>query len=254
MTHHGNDMKTVAILQPSYLPWLGYFDQISRSDIFVFYDDVQYDKHGWRNRNRIKSATGEPQWLTVPVQVKGKSGQLVKDVQINNESDWRHKHVSTLRHVYSHSPYVKALADELTRELTFSDNLCELNIHLINWWCRKLKIEAKFVRSSELGIEGEQSERILKICQALNADNYLSGNLAKDYLDCEMFARGGVRVQWQDYNHPTYTQKGSDFLGYLSIVDLWLGEGEKSATFFATSSQSLPPTFTENIASLKCAE
>lgn len=234
--------KTVAILQPSYLPWLGYFDQIRRADVFVIYDDVAFDKHGWRNRNRINSANG-PLWLSVPVRHKGLSGQAIKDVRIDTGRSWMQKHMRSLQQHYARSVYLDTLLPKLDRIYQQqSASLLDLNLSLIKLFMSLLDIKTDLVRSSELNIGGDQSLRLLNICRHFSADTYLSGDAAKSYLNLSLFRKEGIEVQWQHYMHPRYAQYhcqkfGRAFTPYLSIVDLLLSEGENSCTFFSGSEE-----------------
>lgn len=227
-------MKTLVILQPSYLPWLGYFDQIAKSDCFVFYDDVQFDKHGWRNRNRIKSQTGDYQWITVPVQIKGKNKPSINEVEVVHEIQWPRKHIMTLKQTYRKSPYQSQYIDELEDILKrpFS-KLCELNITLTKWLCTKFDIQTEFFLSSELGVFGGQSERLIRICKHLNCLTYLSGNSAKTYLDETAFNGAGIKLIWHDYEHPHYPQADGNFLPFLSAIDLLFNVGPDSKFYFS---------------------
>lgn len=221
-------MKTLAVLQPGYLPWLGFFDQVLRSDVFVIYDDVQFDKHGWRNRNRVKSPTG-PVWLTVPVLHKGLGWQKILDVRINNDTDWPRKHLNTLRQLYSRAPYLDRFYPELERVLSQPwELIVDLDIELMKLFFGWLGIERTVVRSSMLGIDGDRSQRLLEFCRHFGADRYLSGAAARDYLDVPMFNASGVEVEWQDYVHPVYPQQHGEFVPFLSAVDLLLNCGDKS--------------------------
>ena len=224
-------MRTLAVLQPSYLPWLGYFDQITRSDVFVIYDDVQFDKHGWRNRNRVKSPDGQPHWLTVPVKSKGKP--LVRDALIDNTLPWQRKQLGTVRQFYSKAPFFHEIYPELEKHLAKPrTHLIDLNLDLIRWFCDDLRISHDIKLASELGISGEQSERLLNLSLHFKADHYLSGNAAQDYLDTEMFTKAGVKVVWQDYQHPIYPQINGPFEAYLSVLDLLLNVGANGAEHF----------------------
>jgi len=221
-------MKTVAVLQPGYLPWLGFFDQLAQSDHFVIYDDVQYDKHGWRNRNRIRTAEGW-QWLTVPVLTKGKSEQLVKETEINNQDAWAVKHQKSLEQHYHQSPHFKTYFPIFeTVYGTKWDRLIDLNLTLLQKIAEALSIKTPISRASEMQIEGERSERLVKICKALDATTYLSGDAAKDYLDESMFEREGIGIRWHGYQHPVYRQMHEPFIPYLSIVDLLFNHGKES--------------------------
>ncbi len=221
-------MTTVCVLQPSYLPWLGYFDQIARSDVFVFYDDVQFDKNGWRNRNRIKSANGV-QWLTVPVLHKGLGPQAINRVQISNKSQWSEKHLRTIAQSYAGAAYRDEVCELLLGYLTQPWTLlADLDIALIEGICGYLGLKRRFVRSSSLGIEGERSERLIRICDRFGAKSYLSGDAARAYLDVDLFSAEGITVEWQGYSHPEYPQLHGSFVSHLSIVDLLMNSGSNS--------------------------
>lgn len=221
-------MTTVVVLQPGYLPWLGFFDQIKRSDAFVYYDDVQFDKHGWRNRNRIKTPAG-PLWLTVPVRNGGRHGQKILEVEIDNRMPWARKHVAAVAQNYARAPYLKQYLPPLEALLgRHWDSLVELDIAVVGLMCEWLGLRPTVARSSRLGIGGGQSERLLEICRHFEADTYLSGDSAKDYLDLDLFESAGVRVNWQNYRHPGYRQLHGDFMPYLSALDLVLNMGPES--------------------------
>jgi hypothetical protein len=220
---------TLVVLQPAYLPWLGFFDQMQRSNVFVYYDDVQFDKHGWRNRNRVKASDGTVRWLTVPVLHSGRNRPAILEVEIDNRTPWARKHVGTLRQFYSKAPflgrYLPALEEVLERRWTL---LVDLDLAVTRLLCGWLGLERRTLRASELGIPGKQSERLLALCQHLGARRYLSGDSARNYLDMDLFARHGIEVEWQDYVHPVYPQQHGDFVPYLSIVDLLFNCGEDS--------------------------
>ena len=232
------DTRTLVVLQPGYLPWLGFFDQMRRADIFVFYDDVQYDKNGWRNRNRIKSPAG-PHWLTVPVRV-GSLSQRISETEVDNRQPWARKHLGTVRQFYSKAPHLKRYLPELEELLAGRrwELLAELDEAVVKLMCRWLGLERPTLRSSELGVEGQRSERLLKLCLRLGARRYLSGSAAQSYLDVEMFARHGVEVVWQDYSHPVYPQQHGDFVPFLSALDLLLNCGDDSASIIARGSSA----------------
>lgn len=221
-------MTTVAILQPSYLPWLGYFDQIARSDVFVFYDDVPFDKHGWRHRNRVKATSGAV-WLSVPIKHAGRTGQRICDAQIDDQRDWVTKHVATLRQSYARAPYRDRYLPQLEEILRHGwTHLVALNLALTEYLMACLGIATVVHRSSQLGLDGGRSERLLAICQRFGAMRYLSGAAARDYLDVALFERHGVEVVWQDYQHPIYRQQHGAFVPYLSVVDVLFNMGDES--------------------------
>lgn len=219
---------TVAILQPSYLPWLGYFEQMSRSDIFVYYDDVQFDKHGWRNRNRIKTPNG-PHWLTAPVLHKGQGKPLVSEIEIDNKAKWAKKHIGTIQQYYGKAAFYKTYKEELEELLTRHwGRLVDLDIATINMMCGWMGLSPKTFLSSELLVDGGQSERLVNICKLFSATKYLSGAAARDYLDADLFKKEGIKVEWQDYQHPVYPQLHGEFISHLSALDLLLNAGEES--------------------------
>jgi hypothetical protein len=230
---------TLVVLQPGYLPWLGFFDQVQRSDVFVYYDDVQFDKHGWRNRNRVKAADGAPHWLTVPVLHSGRNWPAILEVEIDNRTPWARKHVGTLKQFYRKAPYLDrylpALAEVLERRWVL---LVDLDLAVTELICGWLGLTRPTLRASALGIPGKQSERLLALCRRVGAQRYLSGNAAKNYLDTELLVRHGIEVEWQDYAHPVYSQQHGDFVPHLSIVDLVFNCGEESAAILGRAGVS----------------
>jgi len=221
-------MKLV-ILQPGYLPWLGFFDQMAQSDIFVFYDDVQYDKHGWRNRNRIKTSQG-PQWLTVPVLTKNKKLPLIKDVKIDNSTTyWRYNHLQSIKQNYSRTPYFELLFPDLDKiYLQQWEYIIDLDTQLIDLILKMLGLNRRIEFSSHLLIKGTKTEKLINFCKYFKVDEYLTGNAAKDYLLEGRFSEEGIKLTYHNYNHPKYEQLYGDFIPYLSIIDLLFNKGPKS--------------------------
>ena len=219
----------IGILQPGYLPWLGFFEQMYHSDIFVIYDDVPYDKQGWRNRNRIKTPNGA-QWLTVPVVFKFNEQPMVNQVKINNQVNWRKKHLFSIRQNYSKAPYYRRYFPMF--EETFGrdwEYLVDLDMHFILTLAEALGMNTtKIVRSSNFGVSGDRIERLITICKKLNGDVFYEGASGKSYIDEQLFLEKGITVKFQDYHHPVYGQLYGDFIPYLSVIDLLLNEGEKS--------------------------
>jgi hypothetical protein len=218
----------LVILQPSYLPWLGYFDQLHKSDVFVIYDDVQFDKHGWRNRNRIKTPQGA-QWLTVPVLTHGLGKPTNRQVRIKAGDPWPRKHLQALRTYYGKAPAFDLVFPRIEAWLSRPwDFLWELDLAGLAVFSDLLGLRREIRLSSELHVEGVQTERLIRICRALGADTYLTGDAAKDYLEAAAFAAAGIRLEYHDYHHPTYAQLHGDFLSHLSIVDLLMNHGSQS--------------------------
>jgi WbqC-like protein family len=221
-------VTTVAILQPGFLPWLGFFDQMIRCDVFVYYDDVQFDKHGWRNRNRIKGPSG-PQWVTVPILHSGRQGQRILDTEIDNSKNWGRKILATIRQNYALAPYLASYLPEFERLLEQPWRyLADLDVAAADLMCRWFDIERPVFRSSRLGIEGGKSSRLLAICQHFSATKYLSGNAGQAYLDGRLFETAGIAVEWQNYSHPAYPQLHGNFISHLSALDMVFNTGPLS--------------------------
>ncbi len=219
---------TVSVLQPGYLPWLGFFDQLYRSDHFVYYDDVQFDKHGWRNRNRIKSPNG-PHWLSVPVLHKNQGKPRIMDVEIDNRQEWARKHLGTIKQFYNKAPFLNRYLPELEEILLRPwQKIAELDFAVADLIIRWLHLDCSIYRSSRLGIQGDRSSRLINICRHFGATHYLSGDAAEDYLDTPLFEEAGIKVVWQRYRHPVYPQLHGEFIPYLSILDLLLNCGDES--------------------------
>jgi WbqC-like protein family len=231
--------RTLVVLQPGYLPWLGFFDQMRRSDIFVYYDDVQFDKHGWRNRNRIKSPEGA-RWLTVPVRRAGLDTRIL-DVEIDNRTAWARKHTGTIRQFYARAPYLDRYLPELEDLLQCGwERIVDLDLAVVEMICRWLGLQrVKTVRSSELGIPGERSQRLLDLCLHFGASSYLTGDAARSYLQTDLFARHQIEVRWHNYRHPIYPQQHGRFIPYLSALDLLLNCGDESAAILAADDDAL---------------
>ena len=220
--------RVAVILQPSYLPWLGYFAQLQRSDVFVVYDDVQYDKESWRNRNRIKTPAG-PQWLTVPVLTSGRGWPSNRDIQIDNTSAWRTKHVRSIAQNYAKAPhygdYMPEIAAVFEQPWRF---LLDLNMACLNLVTDALGLRRTIRFASEIGVDGHRVDRLIGLCKALGADRFYEGAAGRDYIDERAFADAGITLEYQDYRHPVYAQRFGEFVPYLSIVDLLFNCGPKS--------------------------
>jgi hypothetical protein len=223
---------TCVILQPSYIPWRGYFHQIQRADYFVFYDDVQYDKHGWRNRNRIKTSQGS-QWLTIPVNKKGNVDRKreIREMEIDWERPWNKKHRLSIHQAYQKAPFYEYwepfLGEVYARAPT---HLAPFTIDLTIELARFLGIShTHFLRSSELSIPGYQTQRLIAIIRHLGCDRYVSGPSAKTYLDEDRFTEAGIRLEYMSYDYPEYQQLYPPFDPQVSILDLLLMMGPDAA-------------------------
>ncbi len=219
--------KIVAILQSNYIPWKGYFDLINSVDEFILYDDVQYTRRDWRNRNKIKTPDGT-QWLTIPVEVKGKYFQKINETLIN-DSSWSKNHWTRICSAYSKSPFFKTYGPII--EAIYSNckslSLSEINSIFISEICKHLEITTPITDCTSYPTETENpSERLLQICTQAGATIYVSGPAAKDYLDVTIFHKNGIEVQWVNYSgYPEYPQFYPPFDHYVSVLDLLFNVG-----------------------------
>jgi hypothetical protein len=213
-------LKRVAVLQSNYVPWKGYFDLIASVDEFVFYDDMQYTRRDWRNRNRIKTPTGL-QWLTVPVLAKGRFEQSIRDTRIDGDT-WVDNHWKALLLNYRRAPAfadTAAWLEPLLRQPW--THLSVLNRALIEAVCARLGIATRLRCSWDYAVQGGRSERLASICAQAGATVYVSGPSARDYLDAAAFSRRGIAVEWFDYaGYLLYPQLWGAFEPAVSILDL----------------------------------
>ena len=214
-------------MQPTYLPWLGYFDLIDQSDIFVFLDDVQFVKQSWQNRNKIKIPTGWT-WLTIPVCRNYR--QKILETRINYATKWNEKHFKSIYYNYHSATFYNSFKDRLEKIYSLPhDFLIDFNITIIRWFCEELGIRSQFIRSSELSANGTKTERLLNICQELHADNYLSPLGSSTYIEKNnLFNDSGIVLKYQHFEHPQYSQLMGNFIPHLSTLDLMLNHGPDS--------------------------
>lgn len=215
----------VSIHQPNFIPWIGYFYKIAKSDIFVILDDVDYTKNSFINRNRIKTPNGA-QWLTIPVIHAGRSGQHINEVEIQFfEKNYR-KIKSSLQSNYSKSKYYNEVISIFENYNSFNDNLAKFNEYFIRNIANYLGLKTKIIRSSDLNnIRGESTERLVSICSELQASSYLAGFGSTSYQDDKLFFDAKIKPIVYDFIHPIYNQLWGDFESNLSIVDLIMNEG-----------------------------
>lgn len=213
-------MTIASIHQPQYLPYLGFFHKLSCSDIFVVLDDVQYQKNGLQNRNKIKCSQGW-QWMTIPVVYN--FGDSIREVGISCNADWRRKHWNSLLSNYARAPYFAVYEDRLKKIFEMDWIwLSELNMALIHWAMEVLNINTQIIYSSDLGLDGcKSTERLINICKAVKAEKYLSGQGGKEYMDTAIFEENNIDVIWQQFVSPEYPQVFPEvgFISNLSIVD-----------------------------------
>jgi len=226
--------KTVAILQSNYIPWKGYFDIINIADEFILYDDVQFTKRDWRNRNFIKTQQGL-HCLTIPVSTKGKYTQTIWETKIS-EPFWAKKHWETIKRSYGKSKYFqeffKAFEEFFLEKAPHMDSLSQVNYALLEIINNILGIRTPLSWSHIYNSEGHKSDKLLGICLQAKATHYLSGPAAKCYLDENLFKEHNIEVQWMDYSgYPEYTQPYSPFEHGVSIIDLIFNEGPCAKNF-----------------------
>jgi hypothetical protein len=225
--------KRVAIVQSCYIPWKGYFDLINGVDEFILYDDVQYTRASWRNRNRIKTPNGTA-WLTIPVKMKGRYHQKIRDVVVSDRK-WPDRHWKTLCRNYARAPYFETTSSifhDLYRVCGDETHLSRINFRFLRAIADMLGIETRFAWSMDYGpaVEG-RTERLVHLCTKAGATEYLSGPSARAYLDEGLFHKQGIRVCWMDYEgYPEYDQLFSPpFIHEVSIIDLILNRGAERA-------------------------
>jgi hypothetical protein len=218
----------VAILQPSYLPWLGYFEQLAHADLFLFLDDVQYTRSDWRNRNRIKTLTG-PAWLTVPVRRTGLQKRIV-DTYIDYSSPWPERHLNVLAEEYRRAPHYEEVAALLRRHLFGRpERLRDLCTGLVHALATYMGLPCRTMYTSELGVRADDpTERLIRLCARVGATSLYEGRAGTDYLDLRRFRSAGIDVVFQDYQHPHYPQFHPPFTSHLSVVDLLFHVGRAS--------------------------
>jgi WbqC-like protein family len=223
-------MKKAAIIQPSFIPWKGYFDIIHDVDVFVFLEDVQYTTRDWRNRNRIKTPGGT-KWISVPV--VGGINQLIYEARIDYSQDWRETHIKTIHHSYAASPFYESYRDQLFAVYKKKfETISELNIFATKLISRLLGIDVEYVRSTDLHPEGAKDNKLIDICNQIGADVYLSGPTAQKYIDATKFDKADILLVYKNYHgYPAYRQLWGDYDPYVSIIDLLFNCGENSPYF-----------------------
>jgi len=223
-------MKKVAVLQSNYIPWKGYFDLINMVDEFILYDDVQFTKNDWRNRNRIKTSQGI-QWLTIPVYHS--IDQEIRDIKVS-QKNWNIKHWRTLQNNYAKAPffnlYQKIFSDAYAG--IQSENLSEINRTFLEVINTILGIKTRLSWVWEYNVPGDRNERLINLCKAVGGDCYLSGPAAQNYLDVELFKKAGIQVEWMDYSgYPEYKQLYPPFEHGVTILDLLFNAGDSTGNY-----------------------
>lgn len=229
-------MKRVAIVQSNYVPWKGYFDLIRSVDEFILYDDVQYTRRDWRNRNLIKTTSG-PAWLTIPVESKGLYLQRIDETRVG-DATWPRRHWSSLVHAYARAPQFAAFAADLEtcyRALEDEPMLSRINRTLIDAICRILAIDTTITSTAIYPASGDATERLVGICRQAGATHYLSGPAARSYLRPELFDRADIMLEYADYSgYPEYPQMYGAFTHQVSVLDLIFNAGPDARNYLKT--------------------
>ena len=224
-----------AIVQSSYIPWKGYFSLIHLADHFILYDDVQYTRQDWRNRNRLRTPLGT-QWISIPIVVKGRRFQRVRDAVVSDPR-WAARHWSTIRQCYRQAPHYMEIAPPLERlyeDCAKETQLSAINGGFIRALARMLGIETPLTWSMEYPLEEGRTARLVGLCRQLGADEYLTGPAARAYLDESLFAQAGIRVVWMDYGgYPDYAQlHAPPCIHEVSVIDLLMNLGADGAAAY----------------------
>jgi hypothetical protein len=225
-------MKKIAILQSNYIPWKGYFDIIAAVDEFILYDDMQYTRRDWRNRNQIKTPQGA-QWLTIPVQVKGKYDQKIRDTEIDG-SKWALAHWKSLAQNYRRAPHfaeISAWLEPLYLTKTYT-HLSQLNRRFIEAVCDYLGIKTVISNSWDYAIIDGKTERLADLCRQAGGKEYISGPAAKDYIKESVFTEHDIKLTWFDYSdYPEYPQLWGEFTHGVTILDLLFNCGNDAPLY-----------------------
>ena len=231
----GPNPSWMGLLQPAYLPWLGFFEQMLRDEVFVQYDDVQYTKKDWRNRNRIKTPEG-PMWLTVPVETSGRRFQLVRDVRIDPTKDWQREHLRALELNYRRAPWFEWAYEPLRGVIEHPHELLvDLDEALVVEISRLLGFERPIHRATVYELsDSDQNGRVIECMQKVGKSVLYNGAASRDIIDLPRFRAEGLDVVFQDYRHPVYPQLWGDFVPYLSVVDLLMNCGSDSLEIMAS--------------------
>jgi WbqC-like protein family len=224
--------STILITQSNYIPWKGYFDLINTANEFVIYDDMQYTRRDWRNRNKIKTPQG-PQWITVPVAVKGRFDQKIKETEIS-EADWGVQHWRTIEQNYSRAPYFDQYATRV-KDLYCSalpPMLSQVNALFIKLICEFLGITTRVHWSSDFELAEDRTQRLVNICTNLGGTRYITGPAAKAYMDESLFSQAGISIHYFDYSgYPEYPQLYGDFSHEVTVLDLIFNQGPEATCY-----------------------
>lgn len=224
--------KKAIITQSNYIPWKGYFDGIAAVDVFVVFDEMQYTKRDWRNRNIIKTPQGN-KWLSIPVEVKGKYFQKINETKVA-DVNWGKSHWGSIKQNYSDTKCFDEVREFL--EPLYLDNslqlLTDINLRFISTINDFLDIKTEILYSRDFNLVEDKTQRLVDICKELNVNKYFTGSAAKSYMEEDKFTKEGISVNYFDYQgYPEYNQKNPPFDHYVSILDLLFNKGKESVNF-----------------------
>lgn len=237
-------MTTAVITQPTYLPWLGYFEQMARADVFVFLDTVQFLDRSWHSRNRLKGSDGRPFWLTIPVCAHPQTTPL-RDIRISSDqSQWRKKHLLSIQMHLGSARYFSELFPRLQAWInTEYEYLVDFNISGIRMFAEWLRLKPRFLRASELHPQGQRTSLLVSLCQEVGAARYYSAAGARVYIDEErhLFESAGIEVAYQTWEHPIYQQRNTrlGFVSHLSALDVVMNIGLDSTRALIESTREV---------------
>ena len=217
--------------QPAYLPWLGYFEKIMRSDVYIYMDTVQFERGSFTTRNKIKTANG-PTWLTVPVITKGHMESNLLELVINDKVKWQKKHFLSIQYAYKNAPYYKEFIEKIApfyevEYKMFADFCYEYTL----FWVKELGIDTKIMRLKSMAVEGKKSDLVLSMCKATGADTFISGAMGKDYMEEEKFAQNNIKIVYQNYHPNQYPQLWGNFAPCMSVLDFVMNTKDYSLIY-----------------------
>jgi len=233
-------MMVLTAHQPVYLPWLGLFHKIALSDTYCYFDDVQFLKKDFNSRNKIKTPNGEI-WLTVPVLSKNYREKKIREIEIDNDQNWQKKHWKSICLAYKKAPFFEKYADFL--EGIYQKKwryLADINECMLFWFLKELGIKVNYSKASELNFQGQKSDLVLDMCKKMGAGAYIFGALGRDYAQTEKFEKENIKIYFQDYKHPVYSQMHGDFIPNMSIIDLLFNCGDDSFKTLMSGNISKP--------------
>lgn len=225
--------KVLSLMQPTYLPWLGYFNLIKQSDIFVIYTTTQLTKRSWQVRNKIKTPTG-PVFLTIPIKkTDSRDNTIIKDALINYETDWVDKHLSTIRYTYSNAPFFTQIYEIISTVLESRPTfLTDVTVGMLRKFLSLLEINTQVVLSENISYIGKKDEALVSICKEFGDVCYLSVEGSRDYIldGVNLFEQNNIPLVWHNYNHPTYQQLHGEFVSHMGIIDALFNIGPEETS------------------------